>query len=322
MRLEAREGNLAQADWYYADLESPAATGMFARFRRNQRDSRIQGPLTLAQLQQLASSGRVDRHRTMIWRPQWNRWQPAGEVQTLFSHQSPPPLPAKLVERGIVFRSIEATVYFAFSLVLSIPLAILSGLVRVAKFVFYWLQSIFGLPASVDRTSGSASAVAGRQWTQSESLMFWRRAAMLSQIASCSLGIIALFAFEPEPWFMFGVAWLSNLAIWTVLMKKAWAAVPAKYHPTDERTMLYWMLVPGLSAFGWYRLIPELGEAAYRIGHPGTEPPVMPSQMSKLATVMCFIPVLNIVGGLILLPWLAAVGQDLRSSTVEANAWA
>lgn len=311
MHLESREGQLAEADWYYADLDATPSTGLLSRLRRADRlDPRIQGPVTMAQLQQLASSGRVDRQRTMIWRPHWNAWQQAGEVQVLFAHQTPPPLPTRTVKRGWIFRALESIVFFALSLVCSIPLAILSGIVRTFQFVSQWLNQLSGQGSS----DGNASR--GPLWWSG-----W--AAMGSQVMACLLGVAMIAAeFEEELIPVYCVFWVINVAVWAWFVYRAWEEIPAKYQPTDRQTMLYWLLVPGLSTFGWLRLLPELGQATHRLRY-GADMPPLPYRISWWSTVLCFVPIFNILGGMMLLVWLHNVSRDLRhlSQSSTSPAW-
>ena len=328
--METRDGRLAEADWYYADLDGEPSVSFLARFRRGigQRDARIQGPVTLAQLQQLASSGRVDRQKTMVWRPHWQKWQPAGEVQTLFAHQCPPPLPTRVFKRSLLFRGIENFIFLVLSIVVTIPLAIFAGLIKTGKFIKDRGAVVLGVRPI--RPAGLAMGLHGEAMGEelsaapADALTWLGRAAIISQAFICMLGCGVLasgFGDDMLPAYVF--FWLANFAIWSLFIYRAWQQIPAKYQPTDERSMLYWMLVPGLSTYGWLSLIPELGNASYRIRNGGVPQPALPYRMSWVGTLMCFVPVLNIVGGMILVLWLVGVRRDLKAtlSPIPQHQW-
>lgn len=309
MHLEPRESKLAEADWYYAELDTAQGPGLLSRLRRGGKDNRVQGPVTLAQLQQLASSGRVDRQRTMVWRPHWQRWQAAGDVQTLFAHQCPPPLPHQPFRRGWVFRAVETSIFAILSLAFSIPLAILSGLVKAFGFVQQRIGLLLGSEGDEELGLAPATRPARSRFLARLGIM-----TMMSQAMVCAMGIGLIFAeFEEDMLPAYAFFWVLNLVIWSWFLYRAWAQVPAKFQPTDNRTMLYWLLVPGLSTYGWLRLLPELGDAAYRLHHGGHGMPRLPYQVSWWATVLCFIPGLNILGGLLLMIWLTGLQRDLRA---------
>jgi hypothetical protein len=62
------------AEWYYA------------------KDNKRHGPLTEAQLHELAASGQL-QPSDMVWKQGMQAWTPANKIEGLFSSVSPPPLP-------------------------------------------------------------------------------------------------------------------------------------------------------------------------------------------------------------------------------------
>jgi GYF domain 2 len=62
------------------------------------------GPLSLAQMEALAKSEKIDRN-THVWKQGMKEWQPLRETElsSIFAENLPPPVPAALVNNSIVW---------------------------------------------------------------------------------------------------------------------------------------------------------------------------------------------------------------------------
>lgn len=284
---------LGRAEWYFARLQSNTISLIPSLFKHAAEDRRVSGPVTLAQLQQFAANGRIDRLETLVWREGMEKWQTAGTIPGLYQHSAPPPLPQTVIRPRGFFRLLFRAVYMIVSFALMLPLMILSG-------------GVFG----------ARRAIRGSNFNAPSLLTHWF-ATVLAQVASVIIGIVLMNSVVAHPpvievaasvyFFVFVV----NYILWATFLHRCWIRVPDKYQPERPVIMTMLMFVPVVNIYAMLLSIAPLSDALHRTIHPGFEPSQQRRNVAFWATLACAIPFLNLIGGACMVAWLVAVRREV-----------
>ncbi|GEM_PF-1635974 len=291
--------SLGQAAWYFARLQSNTVSFIPSLFRHAAEDRRISGPVTMAQLQQFAANGRIDRSETLVWREGMEKWQPAGLIPDLYQHSAPPPLPQTIVRPRGFFRLLFRAVYLTVSFALMLPLMVLSGFFFGARRAF--------------RISNVSAPNLLTHWF----------ATVLAQVASVAVGIIAMMTvvmgegvdleaadLDVAIGFYFAV-FAVNYLLWTSLLHRCWNRIPDKYQIERPVVMTMLMFVPVVNIYAMLLSIAPLSDALHRTMCPGYEPPDHRRKVAFWLTLACAVPFVNLIAGACMVAWLIAIRREL-----------